>query len=36
MGKKSKSSNLGRALIRDRFGHGNRKTVGNDSMVCIS
>lgn len=33
MSKKSKGSNLGRALIRDRFGHRGRRTVDNDSMV---
>lgn len=35
MGKKSKANNLGRALIRDRFNHGNRRTVDNNSMVNI-
>lgn len=33
MGKKSKSNSLGRALIRDRFNHGRRRTVDNNSMV---
>lgn len=33
MGKKTKSSNLGRSLIRDRFNHGSRRTVDNNSMV---
>lgn len=33
MGKKTKASSLGRALIRDRFNHGNRRTVDNNSMV---
>lgn len=35
MGKKSKAVNLGRSLIKDRFGHNNknRKKVDNDSMV---
>lgn len=36
MGKKSKGGNLGRALIRDRFGQGHRRTVDNNSMVMIS
>lgn len=37
MGKKPKAPNLGRSLIKDRFGHNNsnRKTVDNDSMVSI-
>lgn len=35
MGKKSKGGNLGRALIRDRFGQGHRRTVDNNSMVMI-
>lgn len=33
MGKKSKANNLGRSLIRDRFNHGARRTVDNNSMV---
>ncbi|XP_055301961.1 large subunit GTPase 1 homolog [Sitodiplosis mosellana] len=33
MGKKSKGGNLGRALIRDRFGQGHRRTVDNNSML---
>lgn len=34
MGKKTKGGNLGKALIRDRFGHGSSKrTVDNNSMV---
>lgn len=33
MGKKTKGGNLGRSLIRDRFNHGNRRTVDNNSMV---
>ncbi|KAG4071382.1 hypothetical protein HA402_004086 [Bradysia odoriphaga] len=33
MGKKSKASNLGRSLIRDRFNHGGRRTVDNNSML---
>lgn len=33
MGKKTKASNLGRSLIRDRFNHGGRRTVDNNSMV---
>lgn len=33
MGKKTKAGNLGRSLIRDRFNHGNRRTVDNNSMV---
>ncbi|XP_053683897.1 large subunit GTPase 1 homolog [Sabethes cyaneus] len=32
MGKK-KANQLGRSLIKDRFGHGNRKTVDNNSML---
>lgn len=32
MGKK-KANQLGRSLIKDRFGHGNRKTVDNGSML---
>ncbi|XP_055625159.1 large subunit GTPase 1 homolog [Toxorhynchites rutilus septentrionalis] len=32
MGKK-KANQLGRALIKDRFGHGNRKTVDNNCML---
>lgn len=35
MGKKSKASNLGRSLIRDRFNQGHRRTVDNNSMVKI-
>lgn len=35
MGKKTKASNLGRSLIRDRFGQGHRRTVDNNSMVRI-
>lgn len=35
MGKKSKANNLGRALIRDRFNQGHRRTVDNNSMVKI-
>lgn len=35
MGKKTKGGNLGRALIRDRFNHGSRRTVDNNSMVKI-
>lgn len=35
MGKNTKSSNLGRSLIRDRFGNGSRRTVDNNSMVSI-
>ncbi|XP_037936015.1 large subunit GTPase 1 homolog isoform X2 [Teleopsis dalmanni] len=34
MSKKGKgSSNLGRSLIKDRFGHANRKKVDNDTML---
>lgn len=34
MGKKTaKPSNLGRSLIKDRFGH-RKRTVGEGSMVC--
>ncbi|XP_031638283.1 large subunit GTPase 1 homolog [Contarinia nasturtii] len=33
MGKKSKANNLGRSLIRDRFGQGHRRTVDNNSML---
>ncbi|XP_055537026.1 large subunit GTPase 1 homolog [Wyeomyia smithii] len=32
MGKK-KANQLGRSLIKDRFGHGNRRTVDNNSML---
>ncbi|XP_052861554.1 large subunit GTPase 1 homolog [Anopheles cruzii] len=32
MGKK-KANQLGRSLIKDRFGHGNRRTVDNGSML---
>lgn len=35
MGKKSKKNNLGRALIRDRFNQGHRRTVDNNSMVRV-
>lgn len=35
MSKKGKgNSSLGRTLIKDRFGHTNRRKVDNDSMVC--
>lgn len=33
MGKKGKANTLGRALIKDRFGHTPRRTVDNDSML---
>lgn len=36
MGKKNKANALGRSLIKDRFGHTPRRTVGdNETMVIL-